>query len=1107
MRLRKYLRTRRVTSISQVGTDRILEFQFSDGQYRLFLEFYAGGNIVLTDRELTIICLLRIVPEGPDQEELRVGSNYSLDCRQNYHGVPALTRQRLVDALRKAVEKGENDLPAHKKNSRKNREDTLRKALSVSLSEFPPMLIDHAMRLNNFSADIRPQHVLEDDSVLDELMHTLTVAEAITKDITSFQVCRGYIIAKALKPSPSEAEQLWVTERKKLVYEDFHPFRPKQSEDDSEIHILEFEGFNKAVDEFFSSVESQKLESRLNEREENAKKKLYTARQDHKKRLEGLQQAQQLNVRKAEAIEASLQKVQEAIAAINGLIAQGMDWVEIARLIEMEQANRNVVAKMIKLPLKLYENTVTLLLPHAIFDPEGDYEGNETGSDVSMSDEDGPAISTNSSAVDSRLAVDIDLGLSPWSNACQYYDQKKTAAVKEKKTIQSSARALKSTERKINADLKKGLKQEKEVMKPVRKQLWFEKFIYFISSEGYLVLGGRDAQQNEILYKRYLKKGDIYVHADLHGAASIIIKNKAGVLESPVPPSTLSQAGTLAVATSSVWDAKAVMSAWWVRADQVSKTAPTGEYLSTGSFTVNGQKNFLPPAQLLLGFGVLFQISEGSKAKRLVHRIVEDGTSGAERYLSVAGCGSNQGNVNNTSQSPGPTHMFEEAQDSLNMDDGDEDVDGETDEASQERSEIESEAKTSNRSDDDLADDAKRTLNKDSGNEGIKSADSEAEVLQRRRSFVGARSNPLQSHIVGIDLSLQESDVGFAHGKLSEIGPQAEKPRGNGRNSSPSSQVGQSPELLLLGHEATSARHLSAQERRLLGQTRLPQRNDMDHQTKPTPVLQSDYDEYQSSASSSNKRLGLRTKPHPNPQALPARGKHGKRNKMKTKYADQDEEERILALQVLGSAAGQQKAADDAEAKATKEVELTAQKERRRKQHALAVEKGKEAEEIRMINMREGIEPLHDEDMESHGDLDAFVGTLLPGDEILDALVVCGPWDAIGSRCKWRAKLQPGTTKKGKAVREILDAWTMVITNEDKKKKQTNTAGDQAASAEEKSYWREGELIKGIRQQEVIGIVPVGKCRVTVGGGNSKNRGGGGASKGKRGGKGSKKQR
>lgn len=40
-RLRKFLKTRRLTSVRQVGTDRVLEFEFSDGQYRLFLEFFA----------------------------------------------------------------------------------------------------------------------------------------------------------------------------------------------------------------------------------------------------------------------------------------------------------------------------------------------------------------------------------------------------------------------------------------------------------------------------------------------------------------------------------------------------------------------------------------------------------------------------------------------------------------------------------------------------------------------------------------------------------------------------------------------------------------------------------------------------------------------------------------------------------------------------------------------------------------------------------------------------------------------------------------------------------------------------------------------------------
>ena len=56
----------------------------------------------------------------------------------------------------------------------------------------------------------------------------------------------------------------------------------------------------------------------------------------------------------------------------------------------------------------------------------------------------------------------------------------------------------------------------------------FEKFYWFLTSDGYIVISGRDAQQNEMIVKRYLQKDDLYVHADLHGASSVIVKNPSG---------------------------------------------------------------------------------------------------------------------------------------------------------------------------------------------------------------------------------------------------------------------------------------------------------------------------------------------------------------------------------------------------------------------------------------------------------------------------------------------------------------------------------------------------------------------------------------------------
>ena len=119
----------------------------------------------------------------------------------------------------------------------------------------------------------------------------------------------------------------------------------------------------------------------------------------------------------------------------------------------------------------------------------------------------------------------------------------------------------------------------------------------------------------------------MYVHADLHGASSVIIKNNS---TDPIPPTTLHQAGTMSVVQSKAWDSKIITSAWWVNPSQVSKTAPSGEYLTTGSFMIRGKKvkskadtndkNFLPPVQLVYGFGLLFKVDETSIGRHFYER-------------------------------------------------------------------------------------------------------------------------------------------------------------------------------------------------------------------------------------------------------------------------------------------------------------------------------------------------------------------------------------------------------------------------------------------------------------------------------------------------------
>lgn len=147
----------------------------------------------------------------------------------------------------------------------------------------------------------------------------------------------------------------------------------------------------------------------------------------------------------------------------------------------------------------------------------------------------------------------------------------------------------------------KSEKQKIENLQKMRKVFWFEKFHWFITSENYIVLSGRNAQENEILVKKYLKKGDIFIHADVHGAATTILKNPTGA---PISPISLNEAGVYCICRSKAWEEKLVAGAYWVFNHQVSKTAPSGEYLSTGSFMIRGKKNYLQPSKLEVDYNL-----------------------------------------------------------------------------------------------------------------------------------------------------------------------------------------------------------------------------------------------------------------------------------------------------------------------------------------------------------------------------------------------------------------------------------------------------------------------------------------------------------------------
>jgi len=202
-----------------------------------------------------------------------------------------------------------------------------------------------------------------------------------------------------------------------------------------------------------------------------------------------------------------------------------------------------------------------------------------------------------------EMAIEIDLRKNAIENAQEKYEASKKFREKAKKALA----AMEEVKRKIKEESKKeekagSKKGEKEEKKG--KKFWFESYRWFISSHGNLVIGGKDAKSNEKVVKKYMKDDDIYVHADVHGAPSCVVKaadidgNKLEIDEE-----TLKEACQFAIVYSKAWKQFSIATAYWVYPQQVSKTPPPGEFLPRGAFMIRGKRNYMR-CRMEFGIGV-----------------------------------------------------------------------------------------------------------------------------------------------------------------------------------------------------------------------------------------------------------------------------------------------------------------------------------------------------------------------------------------------------------------------------------------------------------------------------------------------------------------------
>jgi len=168
--------------------------------------------------------------------------------------------------------------------------------------------------------------------------------------------------------------------------------------------------------------------------------------------------------------------------------------------------------------------------------------------------------------------------------------------------IQGFYEKIKEIKRKIegiNEALSKMEVKAKEKVKPTKTE-WYEKFRWFISSDGFLVIGGKDAESNEVIIRKHAKDGDLVFHADITGSPFVIIKNPE---RKKIPDSTIKEAAEFCACYSKAWKIGIQADVYYVLPDQVKKEGG----LPKGSFMIYGKREWIRRVEMLLAIGVYEQ--------------------------------------------------------------------------------------------------------------------------------------------------------------------------------------------------------------------------------------------------------------------------------------------------------------------------------------------------------------------------------------------------------------------------------------------------------------------------------------------------------------------
>lgn len=326
--------------------------------------------------------------------------------------------------------------------------------------------------------------------------------------------------------------------------------------------VESFESFNEACDEFYSSKVKNEITG-IQEAAWNKKVSKFSKRlEKQEETLHNFEKTIEDSQRKGELLFTNYVQVDNILNVIKGAREKDYGWKEIGKT--LKDAKKSGMADA-----QIFES----------MDPLGN---------ITL------RIDDVSIALDSKKSIP--------DNAEVYYEKAKKA----KRKIKGALIAIENTKRQL-ADMEaKKEKAMSNIMVPqkrVKKNLkWYEKLRWFVSSDGILVVCGRDAGTNESVVKKYLEQNDIYLHADIHGAPSVVAKVPSDSLNDNL----LKELGEFSASFSSAWSKNFTsQDVYWVEPDQVSKTPVSGEFVPKGAFIIRGHRNYIRGAKLEISIGLV----------------------------------------------------------------------------------------------------------------------------------------------------------------------------------------------------------------------------------------------------------------------------------------------------------------------------------------------------------------------------------------------------------------------------------------------------------------------------------------------------------------------